>query len=719
MVGLTSVLLAGLSGLRAAQTGVSVVSQNISNANTPGYVRTDLTLSPRTQIGAGAGVEITGIRRAADQFLATASYIAQAAHGSASARSDILSRAQANFGDPSSSTSMFASLDQFWSALTELGVDPASGLRRSDAVSALQATYSEVQRVGNSLQDLIVEADQRIAQAVSDAQSLIDRIADLNKEIQLTQRSGADSTSAENAQSALIDQLSNLMDVRVTAVEGGGVHVRTSGGALLVGVEPARLSYTPTSAPFAAHGTIMLNEDIGSNVNLEAFLNGGEIHGLLQARDHDLVGLSEALGGFSAALADTLNQVHNDSASAPPVSQMIGRQTGLVETDAIGFTGEATLAVTDSAGFLRERLTIDFDAQTITAESPPNTYSFAGGTIYDFVTALDSALGAASPPGSASFSGGVLELDVISGGGIVIQQDEANPSDRAGRGFSHFFGLNDLISRPTPLFFETGLSGTGEHNLNLNGELSYQVRDAQGRFVADRTISISGALAAPGSTWNDLLAALNAPGVNGLGDYGLFALDVATGQISFTSNPAFQVTLQNDSTKRGDTGVSFTALTGLSPAATAARAVEVDVNHLVAADSSRLAVAKPDLGVALGERIIEGGDNRGAAALEAARNTVRGFPAAGFLTAQSATLAIYAARLGGEAGRLASDAERAASGAEAVSMAAADRRSAIEGVSIDDELMKMTAYQNAYAAAARVIQAATDMLDVLMSIGYR
>ena len=36
MVGLTSVLLAGLSGLRASQTGVATVSQNIANANTPG-----------------------------------------------------------------------------------------------------------------------------------------------------------------------------------------------------------------------------------------------------------------------------------------------------------------------------------------------------------------------------------------------------------------------------------------------------------------------------------------------------------------------------------------------------------------------------------------------------------------------------------------------------------------------------------------------------------
>jgi flagellar hook-associated protein 1 FlgK len=718
MVGLTSVLLSGLSGLRAAQTGVSIVSQNIANANTPGYVRTELTLAPRSQLGHGAGVEVSGIKRAADRFLATAGYIAEAARGASSARADILSRAQSNFGDPASSTSMFAMLDEYWSALTELGVDPASTLRRVDAVSALQSTYAEVQRIGDSLQDLIVEADQRIGDAVEEAQSLIDRIAQLNDEIRLSKRTGADPSNAENAQSALIDELSALIDVRVSPVAEGGVHVRTSGGGLLVGVTATQLSYTPNSSPFAVHGVITMNADQGAQANLEPFLTGGAIHGLLQVRDRDLAGLAEALGGFAGALGDALNQVHNESASSPAVSNLTGRQTGLLGADALNFTGAATLAITDSGGVLRERLSIDFDAQTITAEAPAGVFSFAGGTIADFTAALNSALAAATPAGSASFSGGVMSLNVGNGGGIVIQQDGADPSARAGRGFSHFFGLNDLVSRPTPMFFESGLSGSDAHGFTSGGVISYQVRDSAGRFIANRSIPISGALAAPGADWDDLIAALNAPGT-GLGEYGAFALNSTTGRISFTPDPAFSVTLVSDTTQRGATGVAFTAMHGLSPSATAGRAMEVDVNALVASDPGRLAVGRPDISAALGERVIEAGDNRGSAALVAARDSVRAFSAAGVLTAQSTTLATYAARLGGEVGRLAKDAGRAAAGAAAVATAAADRRAQIEGVSIDDELMKMTTYQNAYAAAARVIQAATDMLDVLMGIGYR
>lgn len=713
---ISTVLYSGLSGLRASQTAMNSISQNISNANTPGYVRTEVVLAPRTQLGAGAGVEVTSIRRAADRFLATASYIAEAARGSSAARADILSRAQSNFGDPASSTSMFALLDDFWSAMTEMSVDPSSTLRRVDAVSALQTMYSEVHRIGESIQDLVSEADQRIADAVNDAQSLINRIADLNKEIQLNKRTGADASGAENAQSALIDELSALLDVRVAPQTEGGVHVRTSGGALLVGVQPATIRYTPNSTPFATHGTIRINEGIGLNSNLEPYIQGGEIAGLLQVRDQDLVGLSEALGGFAGALADALNEVHNENASAPPVGNLVGRQTGLLATDSLGFTGRTTIAVTDATGNLTQRLSVDFDAGTITSEAPAGTLSFSN-TIGSFASVLNTALGASTPAGSATFVDGVLSLNVGGNGGVVVQQDSADPSERAGRGFSHFFGLNDLVSRPTPLFFESGVDAADPHGFT-DGAITYQVTDSLGRNVATRTISISGPLAGPTSDWGDLLDSLNAPGT-GLGEYGVFALDTNTGRVSFTPNAGFDIALVSDSTLRANTGVSFTALHGLSPAATAGRAFEVDVDAEIAADPGRLAVGRPNLSVALGQRVIEAGDNRGAAALVAARDSVRSFGAAGVLTAQSTTLAVYAARLGGEAGRLAQDAERAQLGSQAVATAAADRRAQLEGVSLDDELMKMTQYQNSYAAAARVIQAATDMLDILMSIGYR
>lgn len=719
MTSLSSVLLTGLSALRASQQGLRVASQNIANANTPGYVRTEITLAPSTGAGAG-GVEVSGVRRAADRFLATASYIAEAARGSSSARADILARAQSSFGDPTAETSMFSTLDQFWSGLAELGVDPSSTLRRDDAIGALQSTYAEIHRIGDSIQSMIAEADQRIGDAVAEAQNLLNRIASLNEEVRLTARAGADSSAAENAQAALIDQLSAIMDIRVAPLMEGGVHVRTSGGALLVGVEAATLTYTPNSAPFATHGAITFNAELGTQSNIEPFLLGGELKGLLEVRDRDLTGLAEAIGGFAGVLGDVLNQVHNENASAPAVRSLTGRQTGLLSGDSLNFTGNAVVGVVNATGDLVQRLTIDFDlGQIVTEPAAASPYVFAN-TVGSFASVLNTALGSIVPAGSASFSGGVLSVSAGTSGGLVIQQDDADPSARAGRGFSHFFGLNDLISRPTPMIFESGVGGAAgadPHGFNANGAMTFQIRDSSGRFIAQRTLTIAGALAGAGSTWADLTTALN--GGSGVGGYGSFSLNAATGRMAFTPAAGFSVELISDSTSRGTTGISVSALHGLSPAATAGRALESDVNSAVAGDPTRLAVGRPDLSVALGDRVIESGDNRGAAALLHARDSVWDFPAAGLLASQSTSLALYAARLGGEAGRLASDAQRNSVGAEAVATAAADRRGQVEGVTLDDELLRMTTYQNSYAAAARVIQAAKEMFDVLLAIGLR
>ena len=44
------------------------------------------------------------------------------------------------------------------------------------------------------------------------------------------------------------------------------------------------------------------------------------------------------------------------------------------------------------------------------------------------------------------------------------------------------------------------------------------------------------------------------------------------------------------------------------------------------------------------------------------------------------------------------------------------RRESVEGVNLDEELVKMTQYQQAYSAASRMIQAAQELYDTLLSM---
>jgi flagellar hook-associated protein 1 FlgK len=696
---LSAIFGSGLTGLQAAQAGMRTVSQNIANVNTPGYARAEISFE-----SSFGGVSVTGVKRAADAFLAAAALKATATQSGAGALSDLLDRAQASFGDPTSTTSLFASLSTMFTRFGELASDPSNTLRKSNAAQAAQGLLTQMSSVGSQLESLRVEADQRLGESVGVANDLMSRIAGLNGQIAIIRANGGDTTSAENAQSQLIDQLAGYVDIRATPRDLGGVEIRTTAGALLVSDQAVTLAHSPMNSAFGQAGGLSYIDRNGTSHPMEGLVQSGTLAALIKARDVDLPQLGDALGELAGATADALNAVHNNSTSVPPATSLVGRQTGLLATDLLGFTGKTTLAVTDPSGNLLHTVAIDFSARTYSVDGGAATTWPATETVAQFASDMNAALGTS---GTVSFSGGVLTVTGgASNNGVFFQDDATSPSSRGGRGFSQFFGLNDLVTRPTPIFFETGFKSTDAHGLTAGGALSFRVLDSNGREVLNRSVGVTG------TTWVDMTTALNASGT-GLGSYGSFALD-ANGKMSATMANGYRIEITGDTTQRG--ALSMSDLFGLDRQSTAGRAVELSVNSNILADPTKLAVARPDLTAVLGSQVLESGDGRGALALANAINTTRNFSTAGGLSAQSSTLNAYASLVGGDAGRRAADADNARSGAESVLTAASARRSAVEGVQLDNELVKMTQFQQSYAASSRLIQAARDMFDILLQL---
>ena len=110
------------------------------------------------------------------------------------------------------------------------------------------------------------------------------------------------------------------------------------------------------------------------------------------------------------------------------------------------------------------------------------------------------------------------------------------------------------------------------------------------------------------------------------------------------------------------------------------------------------------------------GDGRGATAIATAGDVTMGFMAAGGLGAVSMSVTRYAQEFGGSIGRDAAAAETRKKSAEAVQNEATARRQSVEGVNIDEELVRLTTYQQAFNASARMIQAAKEMFDVLSNL---
>jgi flagellar hook-associated protein 1 FlgK len=160
----------------------------------------------------------------------------------------------------------------------------------------------------------------------------------------------------------------------------------------------------------------------------------------------------------------------------------------------------------------------------------------------------------------------------------------------------------------------------------------------------------------------------------------------------------------------------MTEFFGIGEAARAGRAGGFEVRPDIVTAPANLSLAKLDDTATVGARALASGDTRGADALSRAGMATLNFDAAGKLGATRQSLGDYAAALSGSIARTAAAADSAQTNAEAIAAEAAARRSGVEGVNLDQELISLTTYQQAYNASARLIQAAKDMFDVLLNM---
>ncbi len=702
---LNTILNVATSGMMAAQTGLRVVSDNIANINTAGYVRKTMAQSNLVSNGMGVGVNIDAIKRATDKFMAAASLNGASSAGKANVVATAMDNAQKLFGNPGATTNYFSTLDDVYAAFSMAADDPSSTLLRGSATTRLEDFLRESERITASLSSQIKDTDNRLGADVDRVNVLLKQIDDLNADITRAKMTGADGTGSENIQSGLIDELSTYMNVQVSDRANGGVTVRSAEGVSLAGTGAATLAYVQ-SGPSNGYLTVT-TANSGGEVS-PIFVANGEIQGLLELRNKELPYLSDQLGEFVTRAAEELNRASNAASSVPAPAAMTGKDTGLdADTAFKNFTGKTTIAITNAAGVIQKRVEIDFTAGTTTVDGLPGP----AFTNTNFITQLNTALGGT---GTASFANGALSLTTaVSTNGVAIVDDATTPSSKAGKGFSQFFGLNDIIRSDGHSPYETGMTAADPHGLTPGQTLTLRLTDVDGGRIRDVQVVVP----TPGTgTMQEMIDALNSRN-NGVGLYGAFALG-SKGELAFTSNTASPVSLSvvEDTTQRGASGPSLSQLFGVGLSERSTRGGLFKVDPAMAADPAKLPFAKLNLAAAAGTSALAVGDGRGALALAKSGDATTAFAAAGDIAASSKSVLNYGADFSGSIGRKAAAAASRKDAAESVQTEVNAQRQSQEGVNLDEELVNLTTYQQAFNASARLIQATKDMFDVLTNI---
>src|ERR1043166_2645761 len=309
------------AGLQVTQSALQIVGANVANAQTPGYVRKTLD-QVSTAAGTSISVRSAAIQRELDKLIQGQLRQATSGGSYAGKLSELYQQLQTLYGAPGSSTALDSLFNGFTSALQTLQVSPSSFAAQSSAVNAAQQLALQLNSLSNNIQGMRGAAEQGIAADVKTANTDLQQIAALNQ--QLSTSSAGDPTTANllDQRDKYIDELSQLMDIRVVQGQFNQVTVYTGSGTELVGAQAVTLSFTPqgTVQPTvqwspdptkSGLGTITALTPGGGQIDLisSGAIQSGEIAAYLQMRDKILPQAQSQLDEVAAQMSQAMSDV--------------------------------------------------------------------------------------------------------------------------------------------------------------------------------------------------------------------------------------------------------------------------------------------------------------------------------------------------------------------------------------------------------------------------
>jgi len=229
-------LQTALSGLLAEQQALDVTGHNIANANTEGYSRQRAVLVTNQAIpipsisaitGAGAqlgtGVTVETYTRVRNGYLDAQYRTQNSSLSGASTEAEALEQAQGAFNEPSSS-GIASQLSAFWTSWNSLADSPTSEAAKEGVVAAGQRLAGAFNQLSSQLSTISAQVEAQYTARTAAGGEVADiakQIAQLNQQIKLAEQARQPPNDMLDRRDLLIDKLSSLAQVTVTANADG------------------------------------------------------------------------------------------------------------------------------------------------------------------------------------------------------------------------------------------------------------------------------------------------------------------------------------------------------------------------------------------------------------------------------------------------------------------------------------------------------------------
>jgi flagellar hook-associated protein 1 FlgK len=299
----------------------------------------------------GGSVRAAAVTREIDQYVQRQLRVETAGGAYADLRAQFYSRIQGLLGAPGSDASLETVFNNFTNSLQALSTSPESPAARSNVLSSAQVLTQHLNGLTTDVQALRGDAETGISDAVASANDAMQKIAIINTQLSHSSGASAADASLEDQRDYYVDQLSQLMDIRVVVSDANEYTVFTNSGVQLVGATATKLEFHAQGTVTAntewnadpskgTLGTIALVQPNGTSVDLVAngSIRSGKIAAYLEMRDKTLPQLQTQLDAMASAMAAALSNENVPAQAGGGAGEFNQETTGLQQGNTISLT---------------------------------------------------------------------------------------------------------------------------------------------------------------------------------------------------------------------------------------------------------------------------------------------------------------------------------------------------------------------------------------------
>ena len=461
--------------LNADQAALSIVANNVANANTTGYTEETPNWQENDPVSIngvlyGTGVTETGATSVRDRVLTERLDQQQQLASASTTRLAALNTVQALFTPDSGSSSSTAGdigsdITSFFDSFASLEANPTENALRQQVLSSGTTLAGDISNAADSLNSQRSALDQEAAGVITQVNALTQSIAQLNLQIQSTSPN-ADAGVLEDQRQQDLSQLSQLVGINQVTTENNGLTVVTTSGTTLVS--------EGLSMPVTTGMVNGVTDFFSGTTDITAQLTtgGGSLGGYLTARDEDIPTALMALDQLAYGISTSVNAQNNagtdlngaTGTAAAPLNIFNPPAPGVVAGSAVAMsvvmtdpnqiaaagigagTGDNSNAVTMAA--LANQAIVN-------AQTPTNFYS-------NFVTTLGSAVAEVQTENTAQ-NASVSQLqnqnNALSAVNLNTEASSMQQLERSYQAASQVFTiLNTIMTSALNLGVETAVS---------------------------------------------------------------------------------------------------------------------------------------------------------------------------------------------------------------------------------------------------------------------